>query len=225
MPDEARQRKLKGLCAISVLVDKRGLPQDPHIVRCADPIFAENSLEAVKKYRFVPATTVAQNKTVLFNMHIEMSYAFGPNRLPLSLPGPRIRIGFLVPSQSGLSVSDDARIRTLSHNFDPPNSYPKLERFASAAFARAAFSLEDDASCIAVLNIDETGHLTEAQIAKCDDPSPENPALRSLLKSQFSPAKTNGNPVPVRASIHLVCDEFGPPSGPRNGKRKASVNI
>ncbi len=211
MPDQARRQQLDGLCAVTIVVDRKGLPQDPRMVRCTDPIFAEASLEAVKKYRFVPAKTVADNKPVLFSMHIEISY--GPNLNPVSLPRPHTRIGFLVGSQPTPSGPDGNGIYTLSRGFDPPNSFPQILRFANEGFGRAAFSLKDGAGCVAALTIDETGHATDAQVTKCDDASLENPVLRSLRKSQYSPAVLNGKPVPVRASVHVVCEGFGPPSG------------
>jgi hypothetical protein len=208
MPDQARRQQLDGLCALTIVVDKKGLPQEPHIVRCTDPIFAENSLKAVKKYRFVPAKTVAGNKPVLFRMHIEIGY--GPNLNPVTLPRPRVKIGFLVPSQATPSEPVRNGVYTLSRDFDPPNSFPQILRFANGGFGRVAFSLEDGAGCVAAITIDETGHPTDAQITKCDDPSLENPVLRSLWKSNYSPAVLNGKPVPVRASVHFVCEGFGP---------------
>jgi hypothetical protein len=214
MPDQARRQQLDGLCILNIVVDRNGIPQNPRIVRCTDPIFAENSLKAVKKYRFMPATTVAANKRVLFTMHIEISYRFGADPNPVHLPRPDIKIGFLVKSGPSQSGPDKTGIYALSHDFDAPNSFPKLLRFANAGFGRAAFSLEDGAGCTATLTIDETGRPTDAQIIKCDDPSLENPALRTLWKSQFSPAILNGKPVPVRAAIHLVCDGFEQPIAP-----------
>ena len=40
-----------------IIVDRKGLPETPCVVRCTDPIFAENSLKAIKRYRLKPATT------------------------------------------------------------------------------------------------------------------------------------------------------------------------
>lgn len=214
MPDKARRQQLDGLCTLDVVIDRKGSPQNLRIVRCTDPMFAENSLRTVKKYRFVPAKTVAENKPVLFSMHIEISYRFGPDIDPIPLPRPRLKIGFLVRPQPVPSGPDRSGIYTLSHDFDAPNSFPKIERFANGGFGRAAFSLEDGAGCIAVLTIDETGHPTDAQITKCDDSSLENPVLRSLWKSQFSPAILNGKPVPIRASVHFVCEGFEPATTP-----------
>ncbi len=214
MPEQARRQQLDGLCALAIVVDRKGLPKNSRIIRCTDHIFEENSLKVLKKYRFIPATTVAKNKPVPFSMHIEISFGFGSNPRPVPLARPRIKIGFLVPSHPTSSGTDSMGTYALSRDFDPPNAFPKIQRFANAAFARAAFSLEDGASCIAALTIDETGHPTDVQIARCDDPSLENPVLRSLWKSQFSPAILNGKPVSVRTSIHVVCEGFETPTTP-----------
>jgi hypothetical protein len=39
----------------------------------------------------------------------------------------------------------------------------------------------------------------------------EQPAIESLLASKYSPGTLNGNPVPVRATVHLTHDGFGTP--------------
>ena len=214
MPKQARRQQSNGFCTVALVVDKKGLPQNARVVRCSDPIFAENSLTAVRNYRFLPATSLQDNKPVLFRMSVEISYRFGPNRDPIPLPRPHIKLDFLLPSQPAPSEPDSAGTYTLSHVFDPPNSLPRLQRFVGVGFGRAAFSLDDGAGCVVALTIDENGLPSDAQITKCDDPSLEEPATRSLLRSQFSPAILNGKPVPVRASVHLVCEGFEPPTAP-----------
>jgi len=208
MPDQARRQQLAGLCAVALIIDKRGFPQDPHVVRSTDPMFAENSLNAVKQYRFKPATTLQDDKPVLFSMHVEINYRFGRDPDPILLPPPHIRLGFLLSAQPDSPAPNSDGAYTLSHRFDAPNSLPKLQRFANAGFGRAAFSLEDGAGCDAILTIDETGHPSNVQIVKCDYFSLQEPTVRSLLKSRFLPAILNGNPVMVRAGVRLVCDGF-----------------
>jgi hypothetical protein len=210
MPEQAKQQKLDGLCTLAIVVDRKGIPQEPQIVRCTDTIFAENSLKAVKEYRFVPATTVADSKPVLFSMHVEISFQSQPDSGPVPLPQPKFKLSFLLPPQPAPVGPDAKGIYTLSRDFGPPNSFPKIQRFANVGFGRAAFSLEDGSGCIALLTLDESGHTTNAQIAKCDDPSLENPVLRSLWKSIFSPAVLNGKPVPVHSTIRLTCEGFTP---------------
>jgi hypothetical protein len=208
MPDQARHPQVNGLCAVDIIVDRKGLPQDPRVVRCTDPMFAENSLKAIKRYRFKPATTLQDNQPVPVRMHIEINYRWGLNRDPVRLPPPHIRLGFLISSRPTSAEPDTAGVYTLSHAFDSPNSFPRMERFVGMGFGRAAFILEDGVGCTADITIDATGHPTDAQITRCDNRGLEKSALESLLASDFAPAILNGKPVPVRGSVHLVCEGF-----------------
>jgi TonB family protein len=169
IPDQARQQKLDGLCAVDIVVDKKGHPENPRIVRCTSPVFAENSLKAAKRYRFVPATTVLDNKPVSFSMHIRISYRLGPDRDPIRLPRPKMKIRFLLPSQHAPASPDGNGVYTLSQDFEKSNSLPKMLRFADAGFSPAAYSLKEGAGCVAAVTINEAGQTTDAEITKCDD--------------------------------------------------------
>ena len=142
MPNQARHQQVNGLCVVDIIVDRKGLPQNPRVVRCTDPIFAENSLIAVKRYKFKPATAVRDNQPVPVRMHIEVNYRFGLSRDPVRLPPPHIRLGFLISSQPTSAEPDTAGLYTLSHAFDSPNSFPRMQRFVGMGFGRAAFVLE-----------------------------------------------------------------------------------
>jgi protein TonB len=54
--DEARRNKHQGVCMISLVVDTHGNPQSPHVVQPLGMGLDEKALEAVKLYRFKPAT-------------------------------------------------------------------------------------------------------------------------------------------------------------------------
>jgi len=53
--DEARRNKYQGVCMISIIVDARGYPQNPRVIRSLGMGLDEKALEAVRKYRFKPA--------------------------------------------------------------------------------------------------------------------------------------------------------------------------
>jgi len=54
--DEARRQKFQGVCMISLVVDTHGNPQNPRVVQPLGMGLDEKALEAVKLYRFKPAT-------------------------------------------------------------------------------------------------------------------------------------------------------------------------
>jgi TonB family protein len=54
--DEARRKYLQGVCIIGLIVDVRGNPQNVHVVRTLGMGLDEKAMEAVRLYRFKPAT-------------------------------------------------------------------------------------------------------------------------------------------------------------------------
>jgi TonB family protein len=72
--DQARMAKYQGLCVVEVIVDARGIPQDPKVIRPLGMGLDEKAVEAVKQYRFKPATLnghpVAVREDVEIDFHI-----------------------------------------------------------------------------------------------------------------------------------------------------------
>lgn len=53
--DAARKAKINGVCNISLIVDRQGMPQNLRVVKSLDPGLDQNALVAVSRYRFKPA--------------------------------------------------------------------------------------------------------------------------------------------------------------------------
>lgn len=70
--DEARRNKYQGVCMISVIVDARGYPRNPRVVRSLGMGLDEKALEAVQKYRFKPA--MKNGKPVAAMISVEVNF-------------------------------------------------------------------------------------------------------------------------------------------------------
>jgi len=68
--DEARRAKYQGVCAISIIVDSRGYPQNPRVVRSLGMGLDEKALEAVAKYRFKPALKNGRPVPVIITVEV-----------------------------------------------------------------------------------------------------------------------------------------------------------
>lgn len=53
--DQARMAKFQGQCVVEIVVDTKGLPQNPRVIQPIGMGLDEKALEAVKQYRFKPA--------------------------------------------------------------------------------------------------------------------------------------------------------------------------
>jgi TonB family protein len=69
--DEARRNKYQGICMISVIVDSRGYPRNPRVVRSLGMGLDEKALDAVQKYRFKPATKDGKPVAVMIGVEVD----------------------------------------------------------------------------------------------------------------------------------------------------------
>jgi len=53
--DEARKKKIQGVCIISMIVDVKGRPMNPLVIRTLGSGLDQKAIEAVNKYKFKPA--------------------------------------------------------------------------------------------------------------------------------------------------------------------------
>lgn len=72
--DEARKNKIGGLVKVSLTVDEDGTPQNVHVVQGIEnaPELSEKAIEAVKQYRFKPATS--NGKPIPTEVHVEINF-------------------------------------------------------------------------------------------------------------------------------------------------------
>jgi TonB family protein len=53
--DYGRENRITGICAIGLIVDANGVPQNVHVIKGLEPTMDDNAIDAVKQYRFKPA--------------------------------------------------------------------------------------------------------------------------------------------------------------------------
>ena len=70
--DEARRKKYQGVCMISIIVDARGYPRNPRVIRSLGMGLDEKALEAVQRYRFKPA--IKDGKPVPVMIEVEVNF-------------------------------------------------------------------------------------------------------------------------------------------------------
>jgi protein TonB len=70
--DEARRTNFEGVCVVSLIVDAQGNPQRVQVVHALGKGLDEKAVEAVRRYRFKPATL--QGKPVAVELNIEVNF-------------------------------------------------------------------------------------------------------------------------------------------------------
>lgn len=205
-PAKAREKLLSGVCFVSVTVDTQGNPQDLAIVRCSDPLFEQNSLDAASKYRFKPAVD-AKGKPLAVKITIEINFKLGAAGGPYGrVPEPLLKYGFSTPPGLTSLAPDAHGVYPLSKSIEAP----KITNFVDSDFSGTALRFPTNLACDVVLTVDQKGRPSSPQVIHCDQQALEKPATDSLLHSRFKPGTLNGKPVPVRLLVHLFYGGFVP---------------
>jgi TonB family protein len=67
---EAKKAKFEGIVTVSIIVDQRGIPQNVHVTKGVGHGLDEKAVEAVKKYRFIPAKENGKPVAVYLNVEV-----------------------------------------------------------------------------------------------------------------------------------------------------------
>lgn len=70
--EDARRKRIQGVCLLSMIVDTRGRPERIRVVRSVDPGLDVNAIIAVSQYRFEPATM--DGKPVPVSIEAEVTF-------------------------------------------------------------------------------------------------------------------------------------------------------
>jgi protein TonB len=68
--EEARKAKFMGVVTVSIIVDATGKPQNVRVTRGVGMGLDEKAIEAVKQYRFKPATENGKPVAVYLNVEV-----------------------------------------------------------------------------------------------------------------------------------------------------------
>lgn len=77
--DEARRKHYQGVCIIALIVDPKGNPQNAHVIRALGMGLDQKAMEAVRRYRFKPATFDGKPVPVLITVEIDFHLYQRPN--------------------------------------------------------------------------------------------------------------------------------------------------
>lgn len=71
-PPKAKEEKRTGVCTLEMVIDEKGIPQDIKVIQSLAPDFDENAVNAVKQWRFSPATL--KGKPVAVRVKTEVNF-------------------------------------------------------------------------------------------------------------------------------------------------------
>jgi hypothetical protein len=182
-----------------MIVDRKGVPESVHVIRCTDPVFAPMSLASTSRYRFQPATT-ADGRPVAVRISVEVNFQIDGGR-EINEP---IRLGFGSPPGTVSSMPDANGIYTYSKAITPP----AVIKFVDKGYSSTAFVREGNSPCELILTLDVKGKPVSAIPTGCEPQVLAQGAAKTLLASRYKPAVLGGSAIPVRVLVHLEYGEL-----------------
>jgi len=203
-------------CAVVLVVDVNGLPQDVKIVRCTDSHYAEESIKSVQLDRYDPARTADGKATAvrisnLMVYHLDGDPSSQDNVNYCASTDPPISfVHFGLRASSGLGATqpDSSGAYPLTRDIAPP----QLKKLATVDLCEQGFSMPEPLVCDIPLTISDKGKAHPDEKVHCSDNTAETAAAKSLNGATFQPAVYQGKPVAVKLIFHLIYGEPAQPS-------------
>ena len=190
-PEEAGRLKVQGSCEVKLVVDAQGMPQDARIEHCSEPVFAENSLAAVKKYRFKPAQKAGEPVPVIITILVNFKLKGGGRQ--------KVEFSFAPPDDFKPGPDADGAY-PFSTQLEPPD----VTKLPSQNFAKSGGNLGVGSACRLEMTLDAQGKPANPNILHCDVKEMEPAAVEIVKKAKYRPARLHGKAVPVRLVVQVT---------------------
>jgi TonB family protein len=167
-PAEARRQRIQGVVIIEAVIDRDGRVDSPRVLRSVDPLLDAAALEAVRFWRYQPATR--DGKPVRVFLTVTTSF-----NLPSSAPGA---------ADAPLRVGGDVKPPVLVFKVDP--EYPaeaRRQRIRGLVVIEAV--------------IDSDGRVHSTRLLQSANPLLDEAALEAVRLWRYQPATRDGKPVRV----------------------------
>jgi len=188
----ARQDKVEGFVLINMVVDEQGLPQHLHVSRGLGDGLDEKALEAVRQYRFKPATENGKPVAVYLNVEVNFELAASPAQI-------RERIEATLKAQEEQAYGDALQPKAVGGGvIGPIPIYQPSPTFSEEA-KKAKFSGVVTVSLI----VDATGKPQNVHVTKGVGMGLDEKAVEAVKQYRFKPATENGKPVAVFENVEV----------------------
>jgi TonB family protein len=185
----ARQDKVQGVVLVHLVVDEQGLPQHLHVSRGLGDGLNEKAVEAVRQYRFKPATE--NGKPVAVWLNVEVNFQLADSTAQTQGP-------ILVAGEAANGV------RQVGGDVIGPTPIFQPEPEFSAEAKKAKFEGVVTVSLI----VDKNGLPQNVHVTKGVGHGLDEKAVEAVKKYRFKPATENGKPVAVFLNVEVNFEIF-----------------
>jgi TonB family protein len=216
--EAARQAKLAGRVVLSLVVNKKGLPSDVHVVTSLGQGLDEQAMAAVERWKFTPGTykdhSVAVTvKVPLYFEHCGSARDSSPNA---NEDAPPTHYLFPAPgTEFSILESNDKNLRKVTHLYDCGGSIgvspkmacaPALIHAPNPRYTEEAKRVGLQGIVLVSLVVNQHGNVQDVHVVQSIGQPVDDEAVAAAKQWKFRPAAYDDLPVAVNAYAAL---EFG----------------
>jgi TonB family protein len=209
--EEARQAKVAGQVGLSLVVSKKGLPSDIHVVTSLGKGLDEQAVAAVEQWKFTPGTYKDRPVPVTIKMAFYFQHcgSAGEDASPTHhlFPAPG--------SEFSITESNDKNLRKVTHLYDCGSGIgvnprlacaPELIHAPNPAYTEEAKQAGLQGMVLVSLVVNPRGNVQDVHVVQSIGRTVDDEAVAAAKQWKFRPALYNDVPIAVNAYAAL---EFG----------------
>ena len=216
--EEARQAKVAGRVLISLVVGKKGLPSDIHVVESLGKGLDEQAVAAVEQWKFSPGTYKDHSVAVTIKVPFYFEHC-GSVRDPA--PGaredaPQTHHVFPAPgTEFSIADSNDKNLRKVTHLYDCGSGIgvspkmacaPELIHAPNPAYTEQAKREGLQGIVLISFEVNPRGNTEDLHVVQSIGRAVDDEAIAAARQWKFRPGTYNDLPIAVNAYAAL---EFG----------------
>jgi TonB family protein len=216
--EEARQAQLAGQVVLSLVISKKGLPSDIHVVTSLGKGLDEQAVAAVEQWKFAPGTYKDRSTPVTVTVPFYFRHCDNATEATRAASDEHSEAHHLFPAPgTDFSVTDpnDKNLRKVTHLYDCGSGIgvspkmacaPELIHAPHPAYTEEAKQAGLQGMVLVSLVVNPRGNVQDVHVVQSIGRAVDDEAVAAAKQWKFRPALYNDLPIAVNAYAAL---EFG----------------
>ncbi len=197
---EARQQKIGGVVLVGATVNLQGVADNVRVVRGIGHGLDEKAVEAVKQYRFKPATENGVPVPKDINIEVDFKIMDSPDAKAVAVMPPSAPVApVAAPAESAPAEYNGEPVRKVGGGV----TAPKVIQTSEPEYSKEAKKAKFKGIVLVNLIVDANGLPQNVHVVRGVGMGLDQKAIDAVKQYKFKPAMQDGKPVPVELNVEV----------------------
>jgi len=224
--EEARQAQLAGEVVVALVVGKKGVPSDVHVVKSLGKGLDERAIAAVEQWKFTPGTFKGHAVAVSVTLPIYFQHCDTPGAYRI-FPAPGSEFSIAEAELGKKTACRDPLLHECRGAIGVSSKTacaPELIHAPNPEYSDEARQAGVQGVVVLRLVVNERGSARDVRVVQSIAQALDEPAVAAVKQWKFVPALCNDQPIAVNASVALEfgqCKTFSVSAGPLGSQEQS----